>query len=143
MADSQFASSSVGGGAAAMETAPAIMIPDPARTSILAEVLSTFSSPKTRAPQANPHNWFVLERGIPRPMPMYLAAKFWKRSPITQQKPPRNGQNSMGLALCSSLARLLTPPYANAPSTNTVPNSPKVKMVTKESGFMPLIYALR
>ena len=58
---------------------------------------------------------------------------------MTQQKPPRKGQKSMGRARCSSWNSGPTPPVLMAVRRKTVPSSPNVKMVTNESGFMPLM----
>ena len=78
-----------------IDNAPAIMMVDPVRISSRPPMANPANSPNTSAPHANPQSWLVFESGIPRPMPMYLAAYCWNRSPITQQKPPTNGQNSM------------------------------------------------
>ena len=77
-----------------MASAPRIMTAEPAMTSSMCGRSAVASSPKTSAPQARPQSWLVLESGMPRPMPRYLVANCWKRSPMTQTKPPRKSQKS-------------------------------------------------
>ncbi len=74
---------------------------------------------------------------MPRLMPTYLAAYCWKMSPMTQTKPPSISQKMTLRALsnsCQSGAR----PRELTERIDIMPNSPKEKNVTKESGFMPV-----
>jgi len=53
---------------------PAAISSDPPITSAYRDRPLPRNSPNTRMPHAVPQNWFVLESGIPRLMPTYLAA---------------------------------------------------------------------
>src|SRR3974390_3193861 len=79
---------------------------------------------------------------MPRLMPTYFAAYCWKRSPITQTNPPSINQKITERACCNSCHRGAAPEYARA-NDPIMPNSPKVKNVTNDRGFMPVRYALR
>src|SRR5476649_1946182 len=106
MAFFQDACSESGASAKLMAAAPRIITRDPQITSQRADGLKPDNSPKTSAPHASPQSLFVLESGIPRPIPMYFAAYCWNKSPITQQNPPANNQNIAGLAALKSANNL-------------------------------------
>src|SRR4029077_2064371 len=106
------------------------------------EELRPCNSPKTRMPHNKPQSWLELESGMPRLMPTYFAAYCWKISPMTQTKPPSISQKRTPRALSNSL-HSGERPRELIERTDIMPNSPKEKNVTKESGFIPVKYALR
>ena len=69
-------------------------------------------------------------------MPTYLAAYCWKRSPMTQMKPPSMSQKMTPRAE-ESCAKRACAPSVPKDRAYIMPSSPMVKNVTKLSGFIP------
>src|SRR6266446_2693086 len=124
--------------ASAMATAPSAISSDPPITCPYVVAAPPRSSPNTSSPHTSPHNWFVLDSGIPRLMPTYLAAYCWNRSPTTHTNPPSRSQNTTSRAAASSAASAATPPRSPTASASIITTSPTEKNVTNASGFMPV-----
>src|SRR6266566_4135088 len=60
--------------ASAIATAPSVIRSDPPITCPYVVAAPPRSSPNTSSPHTSPHNWFVLDSGIPRLIPTYFAA---------------------------------------------------------------------
>lgn len=68
------ACSSSGATALVIAIAPRIIVTEPAMTSHSVVFSHLTNSLNTKPSHASPHSWLVFESGMPRPMPMYLAA---------------------------------------------------------------------